>query len=1031
MSISIPPGTSGEPPAGRRIFRAFRWLILSLALLIVGGLLYLNLVGLPEFIKRSIEQQLSARNLHLNLGRLRLRGPGTVLIENTRLGQPANNPLLVIDSARLQLDPWSLWRFGIQPRTLSIHQAHLEIPFLKTNEPPIQLHIQKVSAQLQITPEGTWNLDYLHGSFAGIELKLSAHLTNAIALRQWLKTRPPGRPTADWQTRFYKMARELQALQLASPAFIHLHLAGDGADLQSFQATLKSEIAAASHPHGSLRQLAASARLHGQATNQLNTQLELSALSVASAWASLDELQLDLQSSHLSLIPQDLQLKLHAAKLYSKTNRIEKIDLAAHSKQTTGANFKSSLTLQIAESEIERTSSTNLQFNLNLDHSLSPRDPASGSWTASASNLHGPWGASSRIELSGQAAHSHPTNSVANADWSFWRFLEPLQLTFNGRSSALESRGTTIDQLQLLGEWRAPHLILSNLNASLYSGSFDSTARLNVQTRELSAKANFDFDPHQIAPLLTTNSQRWLRQFTWTPPPKVIAETRLVLPQWTNPAPNWRKDVLPTVQIAGSFQGQQGSFRKVPVLSASSDFFMTNLLWRLPNLTVHRPEGSAQCDYIWHMSTQEYTWEIQSQVDPKALRPILEPPQQKVLDDFQFALPPSLNAQIRGRWHKRDETGFSATIAATNLSYRGELCASLHTTALYTNFFILFQDLHALAADQGQVTANTVAVDIRNRHLLVTNGLSTIDPDRVVKLIGPRTRAAIKPYRFATPPTVLVNGRFPLHREAKADVHFKVAGHDFQYWKLQAPAVSSDLHWKADTLLVTNLQASFYNGHLAFQGMFDFTARHGADFSFRSSVTNANLRPLMGDITGKTNHMEGLLTGDFHMQSANSTDPLSWKGVGNAQLSDGFLWNIPIFGLFSPILDQIAPGFGNSRISSGTAKFKIDNGVIHTSDLELRSPTVRLQYIGTVDFESRVNARVQAVVLRDTWAVGRVVSLALWPLTKIFEFKITGTLYQPQSEPLYIPKVFRWPFQPFRTMKQIFEPPTPPEPDIP
>jgi hypothetical protein len=86
----------------------------------------------------------------------------------------------------------------------------------------------------------------------------------------------------------------------------------------------------------------------------------------------------------------------------------------------------------------------------------------------------------------------------------------------------------------------------------------------------------------------------------------------------------------------------------------------------------------------------------------------------------------------------------------------------------------------------------------------------------------------------------------------------------------------------------------------------------------------------------------------------------------------------------------------------------------------VRSPAVRLQYTGNVDFEGDVNARVQAEILRDAWGVGRVVSLALWPITKILEYKITGTMEQPKSEPIYIPKAFLWPFQPFRTMKNIF-----------
>jgi hypothetical protein len=120
------------------------------------------------------------------------------------------------------------------------------------------------------------------------------------------------------------------------------------------------------------------------------------------------------------------------------------------------------------------------------------------------------------------------------------------------------------------------------------------------------------------------------------------------------------------------------------------------------------------------------------------------------------------------------------------------------------------------------------------------------------------------------------------------------------------------------------------------------------------------------------------------------------------------------------MLNFVVPGLGQSRASAASATFKIDQSVIHTSDLEVRSAALRLQYDGNVDFHGKVEARMQAEILRDAWAVGRVVSLALWPLTKVFEYKINGTLAEPKSEPLYIPRLLFFPFHPFKTLRDIF-----------
>jgi hypothetical protein len=87
-------------------------------------------------------------------------------------------------------------------------------------------------------------------------------------------------------------------------------------------------------------------------------------------------------------------------------------------------------------------------------------------------------------------------------------------------------------------------------------------------------------------------------------------------------------------------------------------------------------------------------------------------------------------------------------------------------------------------------------------------------------------------------------------------------------------------------------------------------------------------------------------------------------------------------------------------------------------------------YDGDVDFKGRVDSRMEAALLRDFWGIGRILSLALKPLTKIFEYKVTGTLSEPKSEPLYVPKILLFPLHPLRTLRELFpsEPAKPPAP---
>jgi hypothetical protein len=137
-------------------------------------------------------------------------------------------------------------------------------------------------------------------------------------------------------------------------------------------------------------------------------------------------------------------------------------------------------------------------------------------------------------------------------------------------------------------------------------------------------------------------------------------------------------------------------------------------------------------------------------------------------------------------------------------------------------------------------------------------------------------------------------------------------------------------------------------------------------------------------------------------------------------LRDGLIWDIPMFGVFTPVLNGIAPGLGNSRANSATFSFHMTNGVLHSTDMEIRSSGMRLQYRGTVGLDTRLNARVEAELLRDVWVVGPLISTVFWPVSKMFEYKVTGTLGDPELEPVYVvPRLMTLPLQPFRIIKGI------------
>jgi hypothetical protein len=289
------------------------------------------------------------------------------------------------------------------------------------------------------------------------------------------------------------------------------------------------------------------------------------------------------------------------------------------------------------------------------------------------------------------------------------------------------------------------------------------------------------------------------------------------------------------------------------------------------------------------------------------------------------------------------------------------------------------------------------------------------EPQVVADAIGPKVGHTLEPYRFTQPPVVYVEGYAPLKGNMDADLRFAVDGGPFEWWKFKVPRIKANIRWLGKTLSITNGQMDFYDGSGAGFAIFNFEPEEGSDFQFTFAVTNADLHSFMADVGTRSSRMEGMLTGLLVVTNANSNDRQSWDGFGRVRIRDGFVWDIPIFGFLSPVLDNIIPGLGSSRATEGSARYIITNSVIFSDSLYVRSAMMRLQYEGTVDFYSRVNARVEAELLRDTPLIGRVISLVFKPLTKLLEYKVTGTLSQPKPEPVYfIPRLLLMPLHLFR-----------------
>ncbi len=645
-----------------------------------------------------------------------------------------------------------------------------------------------------------------------------------------------------------------------------------------------------------------------------------------------------------------------------------------------------------------------------------------------ATSVQTPWGGLRNIRLNANLTAPAGIPAPFVPAWAWWTNAQPYRLTWTAKFRELKSEKLNADFVECNGFWQAPELAVTQLSAGLGGGQLEAAARLNLATRELAFTNSSCFNVQAIAALLTEKTRERLADFTWTQPPSLQASGSLILPVWTNRPPDWRDEVQPTIQLNGELGITNGVFRGVAIDLARTHFSYSNLLWQLPDLAVAKLNSRLKLSGGEDDATKDYHWHIRGVLDPEVVRPLLTASNAvRGFEIIKFTGPPALDVDVSGRLYDYDSIAASGRVALTNFAVRGQAFGDVASALNYTNRVLEFVNplMHTGAQ---MMTADKVTLDFNTRLIFFTNGFSTADPEPVTRAIGPKTERVVEPYHFLQPPTVRVNGQAPLHdmnggRDmADVDLRFDIVkGGPFEWMKFKTTNIVGTIHWQNQSLILTNVAAAFYGGNGNGFANFDFRAPHeGADYQFAVSVTNVNLHSLAADLSSPTNHLEGTLAGRLVVTDADSRDWRAWDGFGHANLHDGLLWDIPIFGILSPVLNTFVPGLGNSRATDAAARFVITNGVIYTDSLEIRSTMMRLEYAGTADLKQNVHARVTAQLLRDTWVVGPLVSTVLWPVSKLFEYKITGTLKNPKSEPVYVPKLLLLPLHPIRTLEGMF-----------
>lgn len=973
-------------------FRVCRLLLWTLLLLGLGGLLYLDRVGLPEVFRQPLVEQVRRHGLELEYARIRLH-----LFRGIVADEVAIRPLMAEIAPRLQarrvhldLQTAALWQGRWELEGLEILQGRLAplLPPAPPEERPWT--VERLEARVRFLPEDTWNVEQFQAWIGPVRCSFTGTLTHASTLRTWpgIERRAAGASTPQPSWSWPAWTRWLEGLQFPVEPEVTIRFEADARRWEELRAEIRFTVPEAVTPWGTYRGCQGSLGILPGSHAPPVLRVVVAAQQAWTPWGDVEDLRLDFEAMRDSRDDAVWRVKgtLDTPNLHTRWASVE------------GGHGTVEAMLKPADRSLQR-----------------------GSFAFSCERLDTGYLTAQEARLDAEVrARSEPeTPEMSPGPWRAWT---PWQGSATFEARVLAVGPVSVHDLRARGQWSAPVLQVPTFEGRLGSGAVAGGCTVDLGSNVARFEFASDADPFEVESYLSERARRWLAQFRWQEPPRVRAAGSLRLPHWPAGARVWAEALRTSLTMTGEVALAQGSFRGFTGQWARTHFQFSDGTWHFPDLEVNRSDGWIRADYRVRPWARDYHWRFVAALPPDACRPLLRSNQVAFLDLFSWTNVPGVEGEVWGRFLQPETVAGHGHLVWSNFSFRGVPIRLLDTELGFSN-----QWLHAVSPRverEGAVLgAEGLAVDFRQARVHLTNAVCQDDPATVAAAIGPRTATNLAPYRFERPPRVWLNGTIPFRGTAGADLQAYVEGGPFRWWRFRSARVAGHVHWREDQVSLTNVTAEFYGGRLAGWGVFDTSPPEGTDCRLAVEVSQVRMPDLMQDLSPSPRRLEGVLDGRLEVTRANTRDWRTWNGQGEVRLRDGWIWSIPLFGILSEPLDALVPGLGRSPVTSGQATFILTNGVIVSDNLECRAATMRLLYNGRLSLVGEVDAVVQAELLRDAWLVGRVLSLALWPVSKILEFHVTGTLENPRAEPLHIPRVLTIPLRPVQTLRELLGPP--------
>ena len=458
--------------------------------------------------------------------------------------------------------------------------------------------------------------------------------------------------------------------------------------------------------------------------------------------------------------------------------------------------------------------------------------------------------------------------------------------------------------------------------------------------------------------------------------------------------------------IAGRLSFAQAKVRDMRIDRLEAQFSREKNEVRIEKATLQLPSpvdadpsrlGIIQATY--DLASRRFEARVQGTIDPHALKPAMTKNMRNIVEWFGIREPVAADLVVGGVAGNPAIYCYGP-VQATNIAIQGVAVSSLQGQLDITNEIMHITGA-TLTRPEG-VARGDVHMAFSNQTLRLEGVESTLDPRAVAQMIGPAVAKFMEPFHLNIPSHLKVDGLLDYCNFSLNRLQARVEARRFGYDRWEADRAEFDLFVLGRRLRFTNAVAAAYGGQFSGHGALYPV---GADANWRYEVdlaaTNVDMTNLLFASTGvPSEKLSGTLDGTAavggYVGKGTGTNVV---GGGYANIRNGKLFETRLFRYLTDILGKIIPDFTMLAQTEAVGNFTIGNGRLTSRDIQLQGTVFSIKASGDYAFDGALDYRVEVQLLRGG-PVAAIVRLATLPVTRLLEFRLTGTFQDPRWSPV-------------------------------